>query len=213
MSVLDRGSSPADNHHMRILHATLILLSVSTIAVGTYAIGQHLVEKSDEPADARQVVDEPPEAPAVRVSAEEYSWAYVNNQVAADKAYRGRPVEVAGTVRAVVKDDDGRPHVWLKSAYDELTVDAAFRDDDGLAFLVPGQRIVATCVGDAIENDRPALRACHLRGPACHVPNADGHGPVDGVCLTTAACGDGSKAVYYQGFCPGAADVVCCVVQ
>jgi hypothetical protein len=96
------------------------------------------------------------------VRADELVAAYQRNEIAGDRLYRGRVVEIAGPVGWVGRDAFGNAHVTL-GADPATSVLATFAGnaEQVLADLSPGQQIVVRCRVDRMLV-RLAVRECGL---------------------------------------------------
>lgn len=89
--------------------------------------------------------------PEVQVTSSQLVAAYVANEVAADKLYKGRTVEVSGSIRSIGKDVMDEMYVCLDSD-DLIRATQCFFDkshEDALSKMSKGQfvRIVGRCNG------------------------------------------------------------------
>lgn len=85
------------------------------------------------------------EAPAIKVTAIQMSSDYKNNEVAADAKYKGKLVEISGTVNTIGKDILDTPYISLKTEeyaiLDQPQCMFARSDEAQLATVNKGQRI------------------------------------------------------------------------
>ncbi len=86
------------------------------------------------------------QAPAIQVSASELYADYKANQVAADTKYKGKTVEVSGTINSIGKDILDTPYVSLNAGDILSTVQCMFDKSDSaqLATLAKDTRITLT---------------------------------------------------------------------
>lgn len=114
---------------MKVLYATIAVLAVVFLGLLWYGHDQGHFS-----------------GPVVRVSAEKFFEDYRENPARADLAYRGRRVELDGTV------DNIRPGgiLTLRSGNDFWGVPCAFLRSGPLAKVEPGQRVrvVGVCRGN-----------------------------------------------------------------
>lgn len=84
--------------------------------------------------------------PAIKVSASQLSADYKANQVAADAKYKGKTVEVTGTISSIGKDILDTPYVTLSGSDVLSSVQCMFdkSDADQLATLAKDTRITLT---------------------------------------------------------------------
>ena len=126
--------------------------------------GNPILSAPEPPGDrgSRTVsTDERATAP-ISVRADELAAAYQRNEIAGDRLYRGRVVEIAGPVGWVGRDAFGNAHVTL-GADPATSVLATFAGnaEQVLADLSPGQQIVVRCRVDRMLV-RLAVRECGL---------------------------------------------------
>lgn len=103
-----------------------------------------------------------PATASVTISADDLSARYEENEVAADRAYKGRRVAVSGTIDRVGKDILNTMYVVLEGS--RLDVQCMFGDEyeTALANLSKGQRV--TLVGEVQgKMMNVILRDCALR--------------------------------------------------
>lgn len=108
--------------------------------------GQRLPERDDIDGQGRTV------APADRrradsvVTADDLVAAYQRNEIAADRLYKGRVVDISGPVRWVGRDVFGNSYVTLgRDAATSVQATFPAGSDRMLADLSPDQRIVVRC--------------------------------------------------------------------
>ncbi|PNK60151.1 OB-fold protein [Psychrobacter sp. FDAARGOS_221] len=129
----------------KILKWVLIILVVLiVIAIFT---GNDDTETSTSSADtqsAEEVVEE-----TIPVTANELFDAYQNNEVAADKQYKGKLLEVSGTVASIDSGISDQAIVQLATSNEFMSV-AAEGDDtftDTAATLSKGENVTMVCNG------------------------------------------------------------------
>jgi hypothetical protein len=196
---------------LAVVGAFVVFLGV-VMCVEWYEAGR--TEASANASNSSGEQSAPPEV--LEVTADQLQAEYATNEVRADAKYRGRLLYVTGAVQAIKKGFNDRPYVALWTQNEFETVSAYFDSEGPLLALRPGIRIAVQCVGagKAIE---PLLAHCQIdqayhpgAGNACTVPNADETGHiVHGTCRAKSDC----VGTYYTGYCPGDADVICCVSQ
>jgi hypothetical protein len=107
------------------------------------------------PADTRD---------AARMTAAELWLAYAEDGAAADRRFRGRPIVVSGTVRAIERDFDGRPVVRFSTddPLDTVNAKLATREDLSLRDLGKGRPASLGCVGRGALFGAPLLSDCFV---------------------------------------------------
>jgi len=206
---------------LRTIKAAVAVMSFVILAsvIGTCALCGKAAHDVAEESSKRREADQRALATSapIDLSASDLETAYRRNEVNADNLYKGQVLQVRGVVESISKDILDDPHVILRSEHMLGGVTCSFgsSSDEALAGLAPGQRVVLRGIGSGYFLRGPMLRRCMVDsavGPSCRVPNADvmGGRPATGECKHVSNCV--TPAVYYQGFCEGAADIVCCVL-
>jgi hypothetical protein len=96
------------------------------------------------------------------VSAARVYYDYSQNEVAADKKYKGKRIRVTGIVNSIAKD-------ILKDAFVTLQagefgeVQCYFDDESQLISLKKGQEIIIHGLGDGMAIINPIIRKCRLQ--------------------------------------------------
>lgn len=212
---------PQHGLFLRTIKAAVAVMTFVILAsvIGTCALcgkaAHDVAEKSSKrrEADQRALATSAP----IDISASELETAYRRNEVNADNRYKGQVLRVLGVVESISKDILDDPHVILRSEHMLGGVTCSFGNssDEALAGLAPGQRVALRGIGSGYLLGGPMLRQCMIDaavGPSCRVPNADvmGGGTATGECKHVSNCV--TPSVYYQGFCEGEANIVCCVL-
>lgn len=121
-------------------------------------------EKAQVAAQARQEGTLAPaavEAQAIKVTAAQMYADYKENEIAGDAKYKGKLIEVTGTVTSISKDILNTPYIALKTEeYGIFQVQCMFSksDEAQLAIIAKGSRItlrgtVTGKLGNIIVND------------------------------------------------------------
>jgi hypothetical protein len=99
-----------------------------------------------------------------RMTAAELWNEYARDAVAANQRFRGRPIVVSGTVRAIERDFDGRPVVRFSTddSLDTVNAKLATREDARLRDLSKGRPASLGCVGRGALIGAPLLGDCSL---------------------------------------------------
>ena len=110
-------------------------------------------------------VPAPDAAGATSVTAGELWAAYVRDPVGADRRYRDRSLLVAGTVRSVDRDFDGRAMVRLLTGdpYESVNAKLATRSDATVTGMTKGKAVTLLCVGRGRLIGAPQLTGCFVR--------------------------------------------------
>jgi tRNA_anti-like len=101
------------------------------------------------------------EAPAVSVGARELFAAYDANEVAADQQFKGKRLQVSGTVDGINSDLGDDPVVML-AAGDFQSVHVQGLPKDVAAGLSKGQHITVVCTGNGEVIGSPMLDDCSV---------------------------------------------------
>lgn len=124
------------------------------------------VEDSDQTSSHRYTSD----LDALPVfSAEEITTAYARNTVAADKRFKGKEFRVAGVVKEINTNFEGQPYAVLSGGVNEFTEPQfvfAPNQEDKIAQLERGDKVVLACVGDGDITKIPESKDCILRRSA-----------------------------------------------
>ena len=127
------------------------ILAVVAFFIIIAAIGGSGDTKSGDvvAGEKKQTVETPAES-SIKISAIQLQREYEANQVAADQKYKGKILEISGTVKDIGKDILDTPYVSFKTDGLLFTVQCMFSksDTDGLVSLKQGQSIVLQGKGD-----------------------------------------------------------------
>lgn len=88
------------------------------------------------------------DGPPVDVTAQQLLTAYLENEVAADARFLGKPLRVAGIVERIEKDSSTTAYVVLRAASRDIRVQANFEELAAVVPLRPGQEVAFRCRGD-----------------------------------------------------------------
>ncbi len=103
---------------------------------------------------------------AIKVTAQELLEAYDENGVAADKQYKGKELQVTGTVGSIGTDILDDAYITLENEEDEyavISVQCYFEksEEDSIASLKAGDKVTVTGVCDG-NNLNIVLKKCHV---------------------------------------------------
>ncbi len=110
-----------------------------------------------------QVEQAAPAADAIKVSARDLFRAYDANEVAADGTYKGKPLEVTGTVESISSDFTDEPVVQLATGEMFQQVHASGLSKTVAGQLSKGQKITVQCTGGGEIVGMPALEHCSMQ--------------------------------------------------
>lgn len=104
---------------------------------------------------------EPPPA-ALQVAAPKLFDDYQSNEVAADQQYKGKTLEVAGTVSGISKNAFGSIYVELRTSNEFMGIHANGLPENVAAGLTKGQKITVRCTGNGLLMGSPMLDDCSM---------------------------------------------------
>lgn len=122
------------------------------VIIAVFVIGVATQSKKSEASTSGSTAqtstgETPKQVPAVVVSAEAYYKAYNDNEVSADAKYKGKALEMTGTVESVNKTF-GTVHVQLKGAEYFGTVDCSMVDEGSASSMSKGDVVTLIGTGD-----------------------------------------------------------------
>lgn len=100
---------------------------------------------------------------AIKVSARDLFKAYEANEIAADSQYKGKPIEITGTVESISSDFSDEPVVQLSGGEMFQMVHANGLDKATAGGLSKGQGVTLACTGAGEVIGMPSLSNCSLR--------------------------------------------------
>lgn len=120
--------------------------------------------KADERDSKLSISDLSEPEELISVSAQRLFSDYESNEVNADSKYKGKNLEVSGTIKSIGKDILDDPYITLKSGgdFEIFSVQCFFDDESELASLKKGQRVtvIGTCDG---KFGNVTLKNCQLK--------------------------------------------------
>lgn len=102
-------------------------------------------------------------AEAIKVTAAELAAAYKKNEVAADEKYKGKKIEITGTVESIDSGAGDEPRVQLEGGEMFITVTLQDIPKDEAKKLSKGDKVKAVCKGDGEIIGFPKLKDCKLK--------------------------------------------------
>lgn len=141
------------------MYGLVIIIALFVLVVAMS--GGESSSSSTESAAAEPKVEEVPEEVVV-VSSKELAKAYESNEVAADKQYKGKTLEVAGKVDGIDSGIGDQAIVKLNGVNQFLSVMAKGDDafNEYATTLNKGQNITLICKGDGEVIGAPNLSDC-----------------------------------------------------
>lgn len=151
------------------------LLVILALFVGLIVLGALLPEQpkketaADKPATVAETpaatAAEPVEKPlpaALQVAALKLFEDYQSNEVSADQQYKGKTLEVDGTVAGINKNAFGGIYVDLRTSNEFMSIQASGLPEDVAANLKKGQAITVRCTGNGMMMGMPMLGDCSM---------------------------------------------------
>lgn len=134
----------------------IVFAVVALVVVGL------IVHAGDKPATAGSEGQgaAAPKVDPVKVSAGALFDAYHDNEVAADGAYKGKPLEVTGRVASITTDIASRPVVSLATSNEFMPVSARDVDAGVAGKLRKGASVRMLCSGRGMVMGSPQLSDC-----------------------------------------------------
>ena len=132
----------------------LLLLGIGgcMAAIGN-SVSDSVASSSSSSRSAEAVADD---SPAIAISAVDYVAAYDTNEIAADKEYKGKKLEVTGTVESV-NETFGSYHL--------ASVSCRLEDSelDRAGSLTPGGTATVTGIGDGFDGFNAFVKNCTIQ--------------------------------------------------
>ncbi|NUP06613.1 MAG: hypothetical protein HOW73_11210 [Polyangiaceae bacterium] len=103
------------------------------------------------------------EGSATEVTAKELIDAYKKNEIAADEKYKGKKLEISGTIESIDSDFSNEPVIRIGSG--ELFESVACRgvSKKKAADLNKGDKITLACLGDGEMLGQPQMEKCEIQ--------------------------------------------------
>lgn len=141
----------------------LLLLGIGgcMAAIGN-SVSDSVASSSSSSSSAEAVADD---SPAIAISAVDYVAAYDTNEIAADKEYKGKKLEVTGTVDSV-NETFGSYHLTLDGPSDGIaSVSCRLEDSelDRAGSLTPGGTATVTGIGDGFDGFNAFVKNCKIQ--------------------------------------------------
>lgn len=141
-----------------------VIIFIALIVIGLIFGDDDATTTSTSTDNATNETAEVVEA-ALPVTATELYSAYEGNEVAADKQYKGKLLEVSGTVDAIDSSIGDKAVVRLQTPNSFMSVQAQGDDafTDAAATLSKGQQVTMICKGDGEVIGSPMLKNCVIQ--------------------------------------------------
>lgn len=117
----------------------------ATSEVKKEAVKEEVVKEKEKPK-----AEEKPKEETITISASDLYSAYNDNEIAADQKYKGKQLEVSGTVQDIGKDIFDSIYVTLETAELMGSIQVYFEkgQEDAIAALSKGQELTVVGKGD-----------------------------------------------------------------
>ena len=142
------------------------IVLIALIVIGIFAGGNESANQNQkESATTEQidVIEEPP----LKVKASELLNDYKNNEVAANKKYKDKTLEVTAIVESIQSGLMDEPYLVLKAGdqydFNKPQAHIAKSDVDKAASLNKGQQVVLVCIGNSEVAGTPMLKDCVIQ--------------------------------------------------
>jgi len=144
-----------------------IVLSAIIIAnlKGSDVDTKPLSEINNSPANVQQEINEQPvhiqQETSIKISAEDLYQEYKDNSVAAGQKYKGKQVEVTGSIDDFGTDIMGRPYITFGFLETQAVFSKSYASQ--LAELKKGQEIIVQCKASGSPLGYPILESCSIK--------------------------------------------------
>lgn len=139
-----------------------VALAFLTAAACTPPSGQPAA--IDAPAAYAAAPAEPKaEEPAIAVTSADLFKAYEENEIAADQQYKGKRLEVTGTITGIDSDLMDKPVVRLNTPNEFMSAGASGLPLEVAATLKKGQKVTLLCTGGGEVMSMPQLDECVVK--------------------------------------------------
>lgn len=139
-----------------------ILIGIVVAFIVLIIIGALMGEDTTDTDNTNAAIENNAPVETVAVTARELFSAYEGNEVAADKQFKGKMLEVTGTISSIDSGFDDDAIVQLSTGNDFQSVSAQGDDSftDVAATLSKGQQVTMICKGDGEVIGSPMLGDC-----------------------------------------------------
>ncbi|EGZ47756.1 OB-fold protein [Neisseria wadsworthii] len=109
-----------------------------------------------------------PAEPPIKTTANELLKAYKENEVGANKKFKGKTLHIAATIASIDADFSDNPFLTLKAGgdmdmFNRPQAHLAKTEHDKAANLKKGQKINLTCIGNSEVAGTPMLADCTIQ--------------------------------------------------
>ena len=140
------------------LVVVVVVIGIVGASTGGNQEGKDSVQTSGVSTDDTNAEKEEPAEEVIKVTAQELLEAYDENGVAADKQYKGKELQVTGTVGSIGTDILDDAYITLENEEDEyavISVQCCFEksQEDSIASLKAGDKVTITgvCEGNTLN--------------------------------------------------------------
>lgn len=125
--------------------------------------GSEIQTSSPIVSDSRSIQHEAP--PPIKITARALREAYEENEVAADAEYKGKALNMSGTLSSIDKDAFGNVVMWVSTGSEFERAMAKLKDgqEPAAARLRKGRRVSLLCIGDGRTLGSAILTDCLIQ--------------------------------------------------
>lgn len=140
----------------------IVVTFIVLVIIGALMGEDTSTNDSSNTSDTSAAVENNPPVETVKVTAQELFSAYESNEVAADKQFKGKILEVTGTISSIDSGFGDGAIVQINTSNDFQSVSAQGDDSftDAAATLSKGQQVTMVCKGDGEVIGSPMLGDC-----------------------------------------------------
>ena len=140
----------------------IVVAFIVLIIIGALMGEDTSTTDTDNTVDTNAAIENNAPVETVAVTARELFSAYESNEVAADKQFKGKMLEVTGTISSIDSGFGDGAIVQLSTGNDFQSVSAQGDDSftDVAATLSKGQQVTMICKGDGEVIGSPMLGDC-----------------------------------------------------
>lgn len=148
-----------------VVSPIVYLIGLAVLA-GTVASGDaynDYVERAEAAAAQVEASEAAPAPEVITISARDLYLAYDANEVAADGQYKGKVLQVTGTVLAISKNAFDQVYVEIDTGEMFSSIHAQDLPPDVASGLSKGQEITVQCTGEGLMIGSPILSDCTMK--------------------------------------------------
>jgi hypothetical protein len=141
------------------------LFIFSALVSGRHEQAEQAAPAQNQYPDTPHFTEKVPDDPPIQINAPYLYAAYKDNEIAADQIYKGKILEVSGTVGRIRKDFADNAILELMTQNQFESVDAYLKADSVsfAATLSPGNSVTVLCRGAGLMIGSPMLKDCSIK--------------------------------------------------